>query len=241
MVGTLLLRGMICGVLAGVVATNFAWIFGEPGIEWAIAFEDHAAKMAGEAEGVELVSRALQSTLGLFTGIAVIGASLGGLFGLAYAFALGRLGRIGPAGTAILLALAGFLVLAFVPQLKYPANPPAVGHADTIGARTGLYFSLLVLSIFASGLALALGRSLSSRHGARVGTLAGLAFYGVAMALVLVAMPSVHEVPDDFSELVLMKFRLASLGTSAMLWLTLGAAFAWLSGWRPGGSRRVLA
>ncbi|WP_293865872.1 CbtA family protein [uncultured Alsobacter sp.] len=241
MVGTLLLRGMLCGALAGVVATNFAWIFGEPTIDWAIAFEEHAAKMAGEAQGAEVVSRAVQSTLGLFTGVTVIGAAMGGLFGIAYAFALGRFGRIGPAGTAVLLALAGFLVLAFVPQLKYPANPPAIGHADTIGARTGLYFSLLGLSLFAAGLATAFGRAVAARHGGRIGTVAGLVFYAVAVAVVMMAMPTVNEVPDEFSSVVLMKFRLASLGTSAVLWLTLGAAFAWLSGWRPGGSRRVLA
>ena len=241
MVGTLLFRGMLCGVLAGVVATAFGWLFGEPSIDWAIAFEEHAAKMTGEAEGAEVVSRAIQSTIGLFVGVTVIGAALGGLFGIAYAFALGRLGRISPATTAILLALAGFLVMALVPQLKYPANPPAVGHADTIGARTGLYFSLLGLSLFASGLALAFGRAVAGRHGGRIGMLAGVGFYAAAVGIVMLAMPSVNEVPDGFSDVVLLKFRLASLGTSGVLWLTLGAAFAWLSGWRPGGSRRVLA
>lgn len=241
MVGTLLFRGMLCGVLAGVIATLFAWLFGEPSIDWAIAFEEHSARMSGEAGGVEVVSRAVQSTVGLFAGVTVIGAALGGLFGIAYAFALGRLGRISPATTAILLALAGFLVLALVPQLKYPANPPAVGHADTIGARTGLYFSLLGLSLFASALALAFGRAVSARHGGRAGVVAGIGFYAVAVGVVMLAMPTVNEVPDGFSDAVLVRFRLASLGTSGVLWLTLGATFAWLSGWRPGGSRRVPA
>ncbi len=39
MVGNLLLRGMLVGVLAGLLAFGFARIFGEPQVDRAIAFE----------------------------------------------------------------------------------------------------------------------------------------------------------------------------------------------------------
>lgn len=238
MVRTLLIRGMLCGVLAGLLATAFAYVFGEPSVDWAIAFEEHAAKMAGEMEGPEVVSRAVQSTAGLVTGITVIGAALGGLFGIAYAFALGRFGRLSPAATAIVLALAGFLVLALVPQLKYPANPPAVGSPDTIGARTGLYFTILGLSVAFALISLLIGRKVSAGNGGWAGTLVGLAVYGLAIAIVMVAMPSIDEVPEGFAAGVLWNFRIASLGIGVVLWGTLGLAFGSLAEWRPlGGSR----
>jgi Probable cobalt transporter subunit (CbtA) len=39
MVGNLLLRGMLVGAIAGLLAFGFARIFGEPQLERAIAFE----------------------------------------------------------------------------------------------------------------------------------------------------------------------------------------------------------
>jgi hypothetical protein len=39
MVRTLLIRGMLAGVLAGLLAFGFAKIFGEPQVDHAIAFE----------------------------------------------------------------------------------------------------------------------------------------------------------------------------------------------------------
>src|SRR5579871_2141948 len=138
MVRALLVKGMLAGSLAGLLASGFAWIFGEPQIELAIGFEHHLSHMAGRQMGDEpaLVSRAVQSTIGLLTGVVVYGAALGGLFALGFAYADGRIGRLSPRGTAALLAAVGFVAVILVPQLKYPASPPAVGAADTIGART---------------------------------------------------------------------------------------------------------
>jgi len=82
MTGHLLLRGMLVGLLAGVLAFGFAKAFGEPQIDKAIAFEDHMAQMHGDAPEEELVSREVQSTFGLFTGVVVYSVSLGGLFAL---------------------------------------------------------------------------------------------------------------------------------------------------------------
>lgn len=232
MVRTLLIRGMLVGVLAGLLAAAFAYVFGEPSVDWAIAFEEHS-KVAGAMEEPELVSRAVQSTIGLLTGTVVIGAAIGGIFGLAYAFALGRLGRLSPAATAVALAFAGFLVIALVPQLKYPANPPAVGNPDTIGVRTGLYFAMLGLSVAFAVVSLVVGRAIARSRGIWAGVLGGLALYAVVVAVTMGAMPSIDEVPEGFSGAVLWNFRLASLGIGAVLWGTLGLGFGSLAEWRP--------
>src|ERR1700685_3878425 len=125
MVGQLLLRGMLVGILAGLLAFGFARVFGEPAVDSAIAFEERAAAAKGEAPEPELVSREVQSTLGLLTGTLVYGAAIGGFFALVFAFAYGRMGSLGARETSALLALAGFVAVILVPFIKYPANPPS--------------------------------------------------------------------------------------------------------------------
>ena len=254
MVGHLLLRGMLVGVVAGLLAFGFAKLFGEPPIERAIAFEaqmgshaghthshdhagqgagsgdhaDHADHSTGEPEA-ELVSRGTQAGLGLLTGMVVYGAAIGGLFALAFAFVHGRIGDQGPRATAALLALAGFVAMVLVPAIKYPANPPAVGDPATIGARTALFFTMLTLSIAALAAAVALARKLQARFGAWDAALIAGAVFVVAIALVQYALPAVNEVPDHFSAIVLWRFRVASLGMHLVLWATIGLLFGFLS------------
>lgn len=229
MVGNLLLRGMIVGALAGLLAFGFARIFGEPTVDHAIAFEDAQSQAAGEAPEPELVSRAVQAGLGLFTGIVTFGAAVGGLFALAFAFAQGRLTTLSPRGTAALLALGGFIALVLVPDLKYPPNPPAVGSAETIGIRTELFFLMLGASLVAMGLATALARRLQARLGTWNAVLLGALAYLVLVAALHAALPAVDEVPEQFPAALLWQFRIASLGIQAVLWTTLGLGFGYVA------------
>ena len=87
-----------------------------------------------------MVSRAVQSTVGLALGSLVYGATVGGLFAIAYAVAQGRLGRLGVRGTALAVALGGFLAVGLLPALKCPANPPGSTDGATIDDRTRWYF-----------------------------------------------------------------------------------------------------
>ena len=79
MVGKLLLRGMLVGLVAGILAFAFARVYGEPQVDKAIAFEEQQAQAAGEAPEPEMVSRATQAGIGLAAGLLVYGAALGGL------------------------------------------------------------------------------------------------------------------------------------------------------------------
>src|SRR5262249_17966690 len=159
-------------------ACGFAWLFGEPPLAQAIAFEGHMHQFADQTSEPELVGRAVQSTIGLLTAVVVYGCTFGGLFALVFAYAQGRLGpRWRPRTTAAVLATAAFVVLVLVPQIKYPANPPSVSNPDTIGLRTALYFGMLVLSAAAAAVAFSTGRSLVARLGAWDATLAGGAAY----------------------------------------------------------------
>jgi len=255
MVGHLLLRGMLVGAIAGLLAFGFARVVGEPQIERAIAFEeqlahanqdhtnhDHADHQHGndaghagqhhehaEHVGPEPVSRTTQAGLGLFTGVVIYGAAIGGLFALVFAFAIGRIGDLGPRATAALLALGGFVAIVLIPAIKYPPNPPAVGSADTIGARTALFFAMLALSIAATVAAVALAQRLRARLGAwNAAIIAGAAFV-VVVALVGIVLPDINEVPQAFSAVVLWRFRVASLGIQVVLWTTIGLLFGALT------------
>lgn len=225
MVRSLLIRGMLAGILAGLLAFGFAWLFGEPQVNLAIGFEAHMHQMAGDAPEPEVVSRAVQSTIGLLTGVVVYGSAIGGIFALAFAGAYGRLGRLDARGTAALLAAAGLAVLILVPQIKYPANPPSIGEPETIGLRTALYFTMIALSLIAAIAALSTGRQLARRLGTWNGVLIAGAAYIVVVAAAMLILPAVDEVPADFSAAVLWHFRLASFGIETVLWTALGLIF----------------
>ncbi|MDA8251830.1 MAG: CbtA family protein [Rhodospirillales bacterium] len=225
MVRTLLVRGMLVGILAGLMAFAFAEIFGEPQVNLAIGFEEHIHQMAGEAPEPELVSRNVQSTVGLLTGMVVYSCALGGIFALIFSYVYGRIGRLSPRATAAVLAAAGFIAVILVPQLKYPANPPAIGNPETIGARTTLYFGMITLSVIAFVAALGTGRRLITRFGRWNATLISGGTYIVVMSIVMLVLPPVNEVPLGFSAVVFWKFRLASLGIEAVLWTAIGLAF----------------
>lgn len=227
MTGKLLLRGMIAGVVGGLLAFLFARVYGEPLIDVAIAFEEHAG--AHEAAEPELVGRATQAGLGLLTGVVVYGAALGGMLSLAFALAYGRFSRLGARSLSAVMALWGFLAVILVPAVKYPANPPAVGSGETIGARTELYFVMLLASLALLIAAIALARHYRHRLGGwNAAILAGLA-YVMAMAAVMALLPEVNEVPDTFSAVLLWRFRLASLGLQAVIWATVGLLFGFLA------------
>ncbi|RKR86295.1 putative cobalt transporter CbtA [Micromonospora pisi] len=238
---SLLIRGMLVGLAAGVAAYLFATLFGEGPVGQAIDFESaqgaaaHAAAHAADAGAhtdaaePELVSRLVQSTIGLATAALVYGVALGGLFALAFAIAYGRIGRFTPRATAALVALGGFVTVALVPFLKYPANPPATGNPDTLDQRTVLYFLMIVIGVAAGLLALHLGRWLQPRYGAWNATLLAVGAYAVFITVVQFSLPTINEVPDGFPALVLWEFRLASLGTQFVTWATLGLLFGALT------------
>ncbi|MDG4824045.1 CbtA family protein [Asanoa sp. WMMD1127] len=218
---TLLIRGMLVGLAAGLLAFVIAYLIGEGPVDAAIAFEEAHADPAAAGEPA-LVSRTVQSTVGLLTATLIYGVALGGIFSMVFAGAYGRLGRLGARATAALVALAGFVTVALVPWLKYPANPPATGSEETIGRRTSLFFLMLVIALAALALSIYIGRSQVARFGDWNATILAAVVFVAVIAVAHVLLPSIEEIPDGFSPLVLWNFRLASLATQAVVWTTLG-------------------
>jgi hypothetical protein len=246
MVRTFLVRGMVVGIVAGLLSFGFLKVFGEPQVDRAVAFEtqqdeakaaahkadghmhmsDPAADHASDADEPELVSRSVQAGLGLFVAVLVYSAAFGGLFGLAYAFAYGRIpGVLSPQALSIVLAVTGFIAVYLVPNLKYPANR----EPETIGVRTALYFAMIAISFGAMAGSIAFRRLFVARFGDWNATLIAGAYYIALMTAVALVLPAVNEVPDQFPAVVLWNFRIASVGAQLIMWATLGMLFGALT------------
>lgn len=255
MLGNLILRGIVVGIFAGLIAFAWARVFGEPAVEQAIAFESAQGEApAGEHshdvtessghshshDGPESFSRSVQSGIGLLAGIVAIGASLGGLFAILFAYANGRMGALGPAPTSALLALLGLLSVYLVPALKYPANPPATGDADTLQLRTALYFLMVAISIAATLGALALRSRWARHHGTWNGSLMAAGAYLLAISIAFLVLPGINEIPAHFPAATLWEFRLASMSTQTVMWMSLGILFGFVGEWSvPKAARSV--
>ncbi|MFE1850922.1 CbtA family protein [Streptomyces sp. NPDC059489] len=224
-VRNLLVRGMLAGLAAGVLALVVAYFLGEPNVDSAIGFEDAHS----HEHEMEVVSRSLQSTAGLATGVLVYGVAFGGIAALAFCFALGRVGRFSPRATALLLSGCALLAVYVVPFLKYPANPPSVGDPDTIGKRTTLYFLMMVLSVLLAVGATILGKRLSPSLGTWYATVVAVAAFAVAIGLAYAFLPVINEVPRDFPATLLWRFRLSALAMQIVLWGGFGLVFGELA------------
>jgi predicted cobalt transporter CbtA len=226
---TFLIRGMLAGLCAAAIAFGFAKVMAEPAIDRAIAFEDQQYEAMSMPAEPEIVSRTIQNTIGLAAGLIATGVALGGFFSIGFAFAYGRLGHLSARTTAAVVGLFGFIAVYFVPFVKYPGNPPAIGNPDTIGQRTILYFLMIALSLIALVLAINVGRSLLDRFGAWNATLIGAGTYVAAMALVIAVLPVIDEVPEGFPANTLWQFRVSSIVTQLVLWGTIGLVFGALT------------
>jgi predicted cobalt transporter CbtA len=225
-----LLRGMLAGIVAGLLVFVCARWLGEPQVERAIAFEQAMDQASGAPPEIEMVSRRVQRTIGLLTGTLVYGTAIGGLFGLVFAVASGRMEITTPQNLSAVLAALGFLSVGLVPALKYPANPPAVGNPDTIGMRTASYFFLVASSVAALVFALQMGKRIALRWRNANRWVFSAILYVAIVAIVFHFLPEIDEVPPSFPATLLWKFRVAALEIQFVLWATIGFLFGFLTG-----------
>ena len=227
---------LIVGLLAGLASALLLTAIGEPLVRDAITIE--SAREAGSPSSEpELVSRSVQSGVGLFAGMGASGAAFGLLFALAF-WGL-RSAQPLPFRRSLWAGAILFGSITLAPWLKYPPNPPAVGDPDTLGRRQGLYVSLVALSL-AIGL---IGAGLSGwlrrrgwREHRRVAAITASATLAFGIALVL--LPAAPD-PVDAPATLIWRFRLASLGGNALLWGALSIGFGLLATEAARGAKEV--
>jgi hypothetical protein len=250
-------RGILAGAIGGLLAFVFARIFAEPQIQQAIDYEggrDTAQqaldKTAGMAMEAAPFSRAVQGNVGIGVALIFFGAAMGALFAVAYALYLGRSGRLRPRNLALLVAGGGFLGIYLVPFLKYPANPPAIGHEETIQLRSSFFLLMTAASVLFLVLSVWLGKRLQPRFGNWNATLIAGGVFIAATAVVMLILPSFgelaanreyhqatetpapltdangHIVFPGFPADLLFNFRLYAVGAQLILWAAIGLVFA---------------
>lgn len=204
-----ILRGVLAGAFGGVLGFVFEHIFAEPLITKAIDYEygrdavltaiNHAAGRPFSVSDPEIFSRAIQSTIGAASAIIGFGAAMGALVAAVYLVLHGRFG-VRPRNLAWAIAGFGFLGVYLLPFVKYPANPPAIGHPFTVTTRGQLYVTMVVGSLVLLGLAVYLGRRLKPRFGAAGATvLAGVAFL-VAYSVLIGVLPSLGDLNANLAQ-----------------------------------------
>lgn len=242
----LIARGLLAGAVAAVLAFVFARLFAEPVIGRAIEYEDgrtEAAHAQGVHEhGAELFTRGVQGNAGLGFGVLIFGIAVGALFAVAFCLVYARVESPAPRDLSLRLAAGAFTVVYLVPFVKYPPNPPALGQADTIGSRTLWYLVMVLTSAVLAIAAVWLARRLGARLDAFNAGLSAAAAYLMAITMVMLVLPTVDETPTPMRDAsgaiiypgfpadVLYEFRLVSLGTQLVLWVTIGLVFAVLAG-----------
>jgi predicted cobalt transporter CbtA len=192
-------RGALAGFIAGLLGFLFARIFAEPLIDEAMDYEsgrgeilnklNTAVGLAAEPEGPEIFRRHIQSTIGIATGIVGFATAMGALVAVAYLVLHGRF-NVRPQALVWQIAGFGFIAVYLLPFIKYPANPPAVGHDFTIGDRGRLYLTLVAASMVLLIGAIVFARRLRPRFGLLGAVvLSGLGFF-IVYGLVIGLMPS---------------------------------------------------
>ena len=226
--GALLGRFALAGLLAGAASGIWAMAVTERTISPALALEEARSASAHE-HSEELFSRNTQ-LLGGFLGTVIAAVVFSVVVAAVYAGVRHRLPGRTDVGRVAVLAAIGFAVFALLPAVKIPANPPAVGDPDTIGARTAIYGTVLAAGVVTALVVSAVVSALRGRgaHPSAVATAAVLTVAVLVVATVLLVPDSPDSISADVPAAVVWDFRLASLGQLAVLWTTLGLTAGYL-------------
>ncbi len=156
------------------------------------------------------------------------GLAIGVLFGVVYAVWHRRDLDVDPWRRAIRLAVMGLIGITLIPFIRYPGNPPAVGDPATVDARTTWYLAAVLIGVATVTAVWQLHHRLAKRVAAastRQSAVAVAVVVGLAATWLLPPNTDVIDVPAE----LIWNFRLASLATLVVLWLSLGAAFGLLT------------
>lgn len=209
-----LVSGATAGTFLGIINQGIV----EPYIERAIEIEMQNASANGEIiNPMEFSSYRLWQKGGEIAAGAILGMSMGALFGIVFAYSHGSLPGSSAKRRALILAGILWLVLYLLPAIKYPANPPAVGDPETIYYRQSLYLAFLAISGFgALGLAVLYGKLKFGMKKVAV----PLAYAGIMAGAFLLLPPNPDEITAPLD--LVLGFRLASGLTMTVFWVLLG-------------------
>ena len=215
---------LISGCLAGLIHGGLNLVIVEPYLDQAIAIENQNLFLTGEEEDtkqfwVEYYDYRIWQKSGQIIAGMILGTSFGALFGIVYALSRNSLPNKKHIGNSIILAGIMWFTLFVIPFLKYPANPPTVGDAETVVLRGILYISFIAISGFAALGFYKLFKKLKNQK-----KIIPFIAYTIFIITVFFLMP---ENPDEVTapEELVNQFRVSSFITSTVFWFTLAIIF----------------
>lgn len=223
-------RGLLAGGLAGLTAALFSLLLVEAPLQASLGIEEARSRASGEHAHEELFSRPVQVVGGMVAAV-LVGVAIGVIFAVVFASVRHRMTARTDFGRSLQLAAGAFFAVSLLPALKYPANPPGVGEAETVTGRTLTYFSLIAVGIVILFAAHHLRNYLLARGWSSSRTVTATAAAAAVLAgVALWAWPANPDpIPADVPAALLWQFRLASLAELAGMWAVLGFSFGLLN------------
>ncbi len=216
-ISIVLVAGCFAGTIHGLA--NLAIV--EPYLDEAIGIENQNLFASGEEDDtvqfqVEYESYRIWQKGGQVLAGAILGTSIGALFGIVFALSRKILPGNHHVKKALVLSGIMWFTIYLIPFLKYPANPPTVGDPDTVVLRAILYLSFIAISGFGAVGFYQLFKRLEKSK--RIVALIG---YGVFISAAFLLMP---ENPDEVTapmDLV-NGFRATSVIAVSIFWISVG-------------------
>jgi predicted cobalt transporter CbtA len=213
---------LLAGAIAGTILGAINQVAVEPYIDHAVELEMQNTNQSNQIiNPAEFTAYRLWQRGGEMLAGTILGLSIGSLFGIVFAFTHNSVPGSNNKKKALIVAGIMWFVLFFIPALKYPANPPAVGDPETIYYRQSLYVAFLVIS-GSSALGLAfLYRKMGALNIKKAIIPAAYAFIISGAYLAMPANPDPINAPTD----LVMGFRITSAITISVFWGLLGVIF----------------
>ncbi|MFB5637460.1 MAG: CbtA family protein [Nitrosarchaeum sp.] len=210
---------LFSGALAGTIHGIANLVLVEPYLDQAIGIENQHLFASGEEKDTpefraEFDSYRYWQKGGQVLAGAILGTSIGALFGIVYAYSRNSLPGKHDLKKTFTLAAIMWLTIFFIPFLKYPANPPTVGDPETVVLRSILYLSFIAISGFGAVGFYQIYKKLESRK-----KIIAFVGYAIFIGMIFAVMPAN---PDEISapmELV-NGFRIMSVIAVSVFWVS---------------------
>ena len=208
---------LVSGFVAGTIHGAVNLVIVEPYLDEAIGIENQALFESGEAEDtpqfwVEYNAyRDWQKSGQLLAG-GILGMSIGALFGIVFAYSRNSLPKGHTVKKTFVLAAIMWLTIFLIPFLKYPANPPTVGEADTVILRQTLYLLFIAISGFS---AVGFSRLYKKLENKKYLAFVGYAVFITAVFFIMPPSPDEVTAPMD----LVNGFRTMSVMAVTIFWI----------------------
>jgi len=146
---------LVSGFTAGIIHGAVNLVIVEPYLDQAISIENQNLFATGLAEDTpqfwaEYSSYRDWQKSGQILAGGILGMSIGALFGIVFAYSRNALPKGHTVKKTFVLAAIMWFTIFLIPFLKYPANPPTVGEAETVVLRSILYLTFIAISGFSA-------------------------------------------------------------------------------------------